>query len=137
MLHDPVRVAEARGWLQKASGDLRAAVHDLAANPPLLDDAVFHCQQAAEKAFKGFLAWHDRPVGRTHNLEAIGEACLAVDPSLADVVDRAVPLTEYATRFRYPGEPAEPSRAEADGAVEAAREVFDSVLARLPAEVGS
>jgi len=39
-----------RGWLTKAQHDLDSA-RVLAANaPPLLDTAIYHCQQAAEKA---------------------------------------------------------------------------------------
>lgn len=57
MSHDPARLADTRGWLAKARADLRAAEHEFQATPPLLDDIVFHCQQAAEKALKGFLAY--------------------------------------------------------------------------------
>ncbi len=42
MPHDPARVAETRGWLVRASSDVRAAEHELRATPPLLDDIVFH-----------------------------------------------------------------------------------------------
>jgi HEPN domain-containing protein len=48
--HDPVRVADTRAWFAKAANDLRGADVDLAADPPLLGDALFHCQQAVEKA---------------------------------------------------------------------------------------
>ncbi len=50
---------EIQAWLTKAAKDLRGAEVDLAANPPLVEDALFHCQQAAEKAMKGFLTAHD------------------------------------------------------------------------------
>ncbi len=73
MPHDPAHVAEARGWIVRAARDLRAAEHEFQAVPPLLDDIVFHCQQAAEKALKGFLTWHDVPFRKTHSLEEIGE----------------------------------------------------------------
>ena len=53
---DPARLEDTVRWLTRAGTDLRAARHDLAAVPPILDDAVFHCQQAAEKALKGFSA---------------------------------------------------------------------------------
>jgi hypothetical protein len=42
--------------------------------------AVFHCRQAAEKAMKGFLARHDVPFRKTHDLEEIGEACWQLTP---------------------------------------------------------
>ncbi len=89
-------LAEVHGWLQKAANDLRGAEIDLAAHPPLVEDALFHCQQAAEKAFKAFLTWNNQPFRKTHNLEEIGEACLRFDSTLQKVVDAAVPLTEYA-----------------------------------------
>jgi HEPN domain-containing protein len=73
MPHDPARVADTRAWLQKADGDLRAAEHDQTAHPPLLGDVTFHAQQTAEKAFKAFLTWHDKPFRKTHNLEELGE----------------------------------------------------------------
>jgi len=48
MPHDPELVAEARAWLLKASRDLAAAAHEFKAEPPFLEDIVFHAQQAAE-----------------------------------------------------------------------------------------
>jgi HEPN domain-containing protein len=106
--------------------------HDRVAAPPLAGDAVFHCQQAVEKAFKAFLTWHDHPCRKTHNLEELGEACLRFDESLRPLVDRAVPLTEYAWRFRYPGDPGEPSLVEVGDALAVAREAYEQVVARLP-----
>ena len=47
-------------------------------------------------------------------------------------MDRAAPLTEYAWKFRYPGEHEGPAREEAERALAIAREVFEEVLARLP-----
>ncbi|MBI4828548.1 MAG: HEPN domain-containing protein [Nitrospinae bacterium] len=132
MPHDPARIAETRGWLIRAATDIRAAEHDLAATPPILSDAVFHCQQAAEKAFKAFLTWRDTPFRKTHSLEEIGEQCIDGDSSLREIVDKAVPLTEYAWKFRYPGPPEEPDRAEAQEALMAAREVYEAVVSRLP-----
>jgi len=89
----------------------------------------------AEKAFKAFLAWHDVPFRKTHNLDELGVACVAMDETLRSIADRASPLTEYAWRFRYPGEPSEPSREEAEEALNIAREVFGWVWARLPTTV--
>ncbi len=84
---------------------------------------------------KGFLMWHGVPFRKTHSLEELGEQCLDVDATLKDLVNRAVPLTEYAWKFRYPGDPEEPSLEEAEEALKIAREVFNAVLSRLPDEV--
>jgi HEPN domain-containing protein len=86
MPHDPARVAETREWLQKAALDFRGARIDLDAKPPLLEDALFHCQQAVEKALKGFLAWHDVAFRETHSLEELGAPCEQMDPTLKTVV---------------------------------------------------
>ena len=134
MPHDPARVADTRGWLRKAREDLQAAKQLLKPSKALSSAAVFHCQQAAEKALKGFLAWHDVTFRKTHELEEIGEACIKLDAALREIVDRAVPLTEYAWKFRYPGEPDQPSRKEVEVALTTATEVYDAVLARLPKE---
>lgn len=131
---DPIRIAETQAWLRRANRDLRAADHDMKAEPPLHDAVVFHCQQAAEKSMKALLSWHDRPFRKTHSLEEIGSACMSIEPALSVLVARAAPLTEYAWKFRYPGELLEPSAAEAKDALEVAREVYDAISALLPRE---
>ena len=132
---DPALVADTRAWLTKAGMDLRAGELLLAAVPPLLGSAAFHSQQAAEKALKALLAWHDEPFRKTHSLEELGQQALAFDTALAPLVDRAALLTQYAWKYRYPGEPEEPARQEAEVALASARETYEAVLARLPVEV--
>lgn len=122
-------------WLAKARRDLEAAARTGMA-PSLPDVAAFHCQQVTEKALKGFLVWHDQPFRKTHNRTELGRQCVGIDPTLEEVVSRAARLTEYAWRFRYPGEPAEPSASEADEALVLAKEVYTAILSRLPREVG-
>jgi hypothetical protein len=123
---DPELVAETRAWFAKALNDLRAVEALTAVSPPLFDESVFYCRQAAAAV----------PTFRkTHNLEEIGEQCLGVDPSLRQVVDQAVPLSEYAWKFRYPGEPAQPGAEEVAEALVTARAVFEAMVSRMPAEV--
>src|SRR5207249_4160120 len=134
MAIDPVLLADTQSWLIKAANDLRGADIDLAAEPPLLEDTLFHCQQAAEKSFKAFLTFHNQPFRRTHNLEEIGESCLALDATLQPIVDEAVPLSEYAWLYRYPGYPPAPSMDEAIAARVIARRVYQAILERVPAQ---
>jgi HEPN domain-containing protein len=130
---DEARLEDARAWLSKAELDLRAAAHEMASpSESLWGDVMFHAQQACEKTMKAFLAYHDVPFRKTHSLEELGRQSVAVDATLADVADLAAPLTEYAWRFRYPGEPAEPDRTEAEEAVATARIVFNAIVSRLP-----
>jgi HEPN domain-containing protein len=132
---EPARVAEARAWFAKATRDLRAAEVLFAATPPLLGEVVFHCQQAAEKAMKGFLTWHDRPFGKTHDLAVVGGLCVEQDQSLEPVCRRAERLSVFAWVFRYPGDPEEPAGDEAQSALALAREVLEVMLSRLPSEL--
>lgn len=135
MRHDPVRIADTQAWMARAAADLGAGAHDVTAVPPFTADAVFHAQQAAEKALKGFLAWQDTPFGKTHDIAAIGRSCAAIDDGLGAVAQRAARLTEYAWKYRYPGDPEDPSREEAESALALAREVYEAVLERLPPDV--
>ena len=107
----------------------------MTAPSPFTEHAVFHAQQAAEKALKGFLAWHSVPFRKTHSLEELGAQCEGVDGALKPVIDKAVPLTKYAWKFRYPGEPEMPPPEEAQAALVLAREIYDAVIARLPEQL--
>ena len=131
---DPARAAETREWLLRAARDLAAGEHDLQASPPFAGDAAFHAQQAAEKALKAFLVWRDEPFRKTHNLTELGGSCVKLDAGLEPIVRPASRLTEYAWKFRYPGEANEPPRAEAEEALSAARAVYAAILTRLPKE---
>ena len=135
MPHDPELIAETRAWLAKAWLDLAAAQHDLTAEPPFVEDIVFHAQQAVEKALKALLTWHGSPFRKTHNLEELGEQSLRIEPELRPLVDRAVPLTEYAWKYRYPGEYDPPPREEAQAALMIARETYEAIARRIPPEV--
>jgi hypothetical protein len=83
---------------------------------------------------KGFLTWHDRPFRRTHDLVELGQRCVEIDSTLETLLRRAAPLTEYAWRFRYPGDPDEPSIEEARAALATARAVHDAITARTATE---
>ena len=130
-------MADTAAWLTKADVDMRTAEHALTARQPLREDAVFHCQQAIEKAMKAFLTYHDVAFRRTHSLEELGRQCVAIHASLQPLVDQAVPLSEYAWRFRYPGEHEPPTPEETDDALQIAHALFAAILDLLPPVVHS
>lgn len=131
MAFDPEKEAEVGAWLTKAEDDLRAAEAAMKAEPPVLGVALFLAQQASEKAMKGFLTRHDLLFRKTHDLVEIGHQCVGIDPSLEPLFQEAARLTEYSWKFRYPGEPGEPTREEAERALVLAREVQRAILSRL------
>ena len=131
MQPDPQRLADTASWLRKASNDLRYAGIDLAAQPAAPEDAVFHCQQAVEKALKAFLVWSDVPFPKSHDLGRWGNQAAQLDPSLEELVDRIVDLSKYAWMFRYPGDPIEPSSDEAREVLARAEAVVHEVRGRI------
>ena len=118
-------------WWTKASHDLTAVRVLLGASPPALDIAVYHCQQAAEKAIKAWLVWKDIPFPKTHDLEALLKLCMPLDPGFETLMPHAHVLTPYVAEFRYPGDTLEPAADDAQEALRLAAEVLDYVNERI------
>jgi HEPN domain-containing protein len=124
-----------RNWLIKAQHDL-AAARKLSADPePYRDVAIYHCQQAAEKAVKGFLVFHDQPFEKKHDVEVLVTLAMRYDEGFSSWLEAAAYLTPYATEFRYPGDVLDPELDEFEQALEAANGIYSFVLSLLPAEV--
>src|SRR5205823_9775231 len=70
--------ALSRQWLLRPQRDLKTADR-LAADADLAGMVTFHCQQAAEKALKGYLASRNQPFRRTHDLRELLGQCLVLD----------------------------------------------------------
>lgn len=123
-----------RSWLVKARSDLRSARALVALPDPTTDTAIYHCQQAAEKALKGYLAFHDQPLERTHDLGRLLELATALEPTFASLEERSDILNPYATIFRYPDLLGVqfPSVAEVNTAIEHAQAIYKTVLQQIP-----
>ena len=125
------RSEEAAAWLQFAADDLDTAQVLLGAMPSRVRQSLFHAQQAAEKSLKAFLIWHEQPFPLTHDLAVLLRLCVSLDPGIATGVEPALDLTQFAARFRYPGEDEIPSLEEARQWVAAAAGVLDCVSIRI------
>jgi HEPN domain-containing protein len=124
-----------REWLTIAQHDL-ASAQKLACDPDAyFDTALFHCQQAAEKAVKAFLVFHDQPFEKTHDIDRLINLALPIQPGFSSLFDEAELLTQYAVSLRYPDENVEPDREEFNRALAAVNKIFNAVLALLPGEV--
>jgi HEPN domain-containing protein len=93
---------------------------------------LFHCQQAAEKALKAMLTWHQRPLRKTHALSELGPECLALDDTLTGVLKQAGVVTQYARRFGCPGAPYEPDAEETADGIQRASLVVAAIVERVP-----
>jgi HEPN domain-containing protein len=125
-----------KDWLTRARQDLRASLILAAAEDGPLDVAIYHCQQAGEKAVKAYLQWRDEPFAKTHNLRALVIQAAILDKGFDTFEKPAEILTPYVSAFRYPGGSYEPmpSREEFDEALQHAQSIYDFVLSLLPAK---
>jgi HEPN domain-containing protein len=133
MTAEELLLDETHGWLVRARNDLKVA--RLVISAQLYAEALFHCQQAAEKALKAFLTYHQRPFCKIHTMLDLKEEIAAIDPSLESTVILADSLSKYAWCFRYPGAPYEPDALEATEALRLAETTVREVEQRLPAGV--
>ena len=81
-----------RFWLKKAQRDLSVA-QKIAADFP--DIAIYHCQQGAEKALKGFLVLHDKDPGNTHNINTLVQEAAKITPKFQTELIEAGILSQY------------------------------------------
>ena len=126
---------EIQRWLIKSQRDLGSARRLMEGDEPYLDTAVYHCQQAAEKALKAFLTYHDIVFEKTHDLRVLLEQSISVEPAFEQWREVAEELTPYAVQFRYPGDVLEPERSEAERALQHAQAFVDFILGLLSEEV--
>ena len=136
---DEARLDLVRDWLTRASHDLGAARALSAMEQPLLDTAIYHCQQAAEKTVKGWLQLQDEPFPRTHDIEELVNHAAKVDVGFRTFAHAAGVLTPYVSAFRYPGGSNDPmpSREEFDEALRHAEAIYDFVIGLVPSEAKS
>lgn len=127
-------LTETKAWMSKAWRDLETARRAVADQPPFYDVAVYHCQQAAEKAVKAFLVRHGQPYEKTHDIEVLVDIAGEIEPGFRQWADAADALTPYATRFRYPNATfaVDPLPVEYDEALQQAQSIYDFVRDLLP-----
>lgn len=123
-----------QSWLIKAQHDLASADVLSQSNLPLLDTAIYHCQQTAEKSVKGFLVYCDHEFERVHDVEALVRAALPYEAGFAAYLGIGRMLTPYARIYRYPGTATQPDDDQFDQAYEAASSFFDFVISLVPVD---
>ena len=66
----------------------------------MLDTAFFHCQEAAEKALTGYLAFRDHPPVKTHNITMVVRLAASYDGRFSEweqTTERLTPFAAVAT----------------------------------------
>lgn len=109
---DEAKRERVQDWLTKAYIDLDAARFMAAGERHLREVAVYHCQQAAEKAVKAYLFSRDYRFDRTHDIEILVNAAIPLDARFAKYLSAAKRLTPYSVVYRYPDGPSTPTKRE-------------------------
>jgi HEPN domain-containing protein len=122
----------AKQWLQKARNDLLNVDNNLQSEVVPYDTVCFHCQQAAEKLLKTFLAWQNKELPITHDLFYILEKILPIDQEAEKLKDSLAILMPYAVEIRYPDDCFMPTEKDAIEARDAANAVLHWLEKSLP-----
>jgi HEPN domain-containing protein len=133
---DEAAIELVRDWLTRADHDLRSARLLASSQDPLLDTAIYHCQQAAEKSVKAWLQSKDDRFPKTHDIRDLVKRAAVINPDFGEFAEVAAVLTPYVSAFRYPGgfDDPMPSTEEFDAALQHAQDIYDFVLNLLPKE---
>jgi HEPN domain-containing protein len=131
---DEARQELTRRRLTKAAHDLQSARILSDAPGGARDVAIYHCQQAAEKAVKGYLISRDEPFPKIHEIAPLIRQAIEFEPSFETMLEAGHSLSPFAWQFRYPSEMdvAEPTRPQLDEALQQAQMICDFVLGLLP-----
>jgi HEPN domain-containing protein len=97
----------------KARSDLATADLLINGQEKHFDTGSYHCQQAAEKALKGWLTAKEIVFPKTHVLEELLELCIPSATAFAQFRRHCEELTPLGHEFRYPGDVIEPNNQQA------------------------
>jgi len=121
-------------WLGIVDQDLKSA--KLLLKGEIFSTAVYHCQQAAEKALKAYLAFKNNKITKTHDLTKLVESCSQFDIKFEKLYSDAEHLKPFATKFRYPTEFDIPDVQDTENAVKQAQKIVNFVRKKI-AESGT
>jgi HEPN domain-containing protein len=118
-------------WATKADHDFRNIQLVTAGNDPPWDTVAFDAQQGAEKYLKAFLIFRGQQPPKIHDLAELVDRCAAIESSFAELRNDAAFLSPLAVYSRYPDEPQEPSREDAERGVRIAERIREHVRSYL------
>jgi len=95
-------------WVAKAEGDFATMERESRARKnPNYEGVCFHAQQCAEKYLKARLCEAGVHFTKIHDLVALLNQALAVEPRWESFREHLAFLSDFAVSFRYPGESAD------------------------------
>lgn len=128
----PAHQHQALIWLAYADNDLRAAHVVIEVKNPLIGIALYHVEQAVEKALKAYLIACDVSFALTHDLKPLLSSCSAIDSDFEQFSNDAKEISPYATKSRYPNKSyTPPSKDEVEELIARAHTIVEFVHARI------
>lgn len=89
-------------WFFIADKDLESAIFLQNMKPVPLEIICYHCQQCAEKYLKGFLAFKEEKIEKSHDLILLNKKCREYNIGFKEIEDECLRLTDYGINVRYP-----------------------------------
>lgn len=89
-------------WLRFAEYDLRTAKLIIDTDQDLIPTALYHVQQCAEKALKGYLLFKNIPIKKTHDIFGLTQLCADIDSEFISILADAADVNPFSTSTRYP-----------------------------------
>lgn len=122
-------------WFKYAGRDLRAAkaLNELGTDyNPIV---AFSCQQAVEKAIKGYLVFRGIRPAKTHVIKDLVAMVASHDPQLARKLGHANKLTVFAVTYRYPdAEKRALTAKQVSAAIKIAEKVIEALIEEVEGE---
>ncbi|MFH1644326.1 MAG: HEPN domain-containing protein [bacterium] len=97
-------------WMLKSGNDLRGS--KVLLKEEIFDLCVYHAQQCAEKILKAYLVYKKQEIIKTHELELLVKLCRRFDDSFNILLNDAIELAPYCSKFRYPDDILIPDKEE-------------------------
>lgn len=89
-------------WFNIAETDINSANYLMQMKPMPYEVICYHCQQSAEKYLKGFLAYQNHNLVKTHDLTVLNNLCFEYDESFSIINEECLLLTDFGVNIRYP-----------------------------------
>jgi HEPN domain-containing protein len=118
-------------WLVKAKNDLKSSKKLIKGDDAVLDTAIYHTQQCAEKALKGYLTLKEQPLEKTHDVEYLIELCTEYDNEFDNLIEDAEKLNPYSTLYRYPSVIIEPEEEDVHEAIQISEKILNFVEKKI------
>lgn len=122
-------IEQPNDWLLKAERDLNGAKSMY--RDTYYDLAVYHAQQCAEKALKGYLCFQNHILLKSHDLRILLRPCITYDTDFNNIVRETLNINELDVKFRYPTALFEPPEAATLEAIKNAETVLNFVKSKI------